>query len=897
MATGGGANPASVAAASGPFTTAEVEGSVAASGSAAAHHTHTHGHSHRAKITEVRAARPAPPSNAAASASASSGGKPSAAPAGGGDDSDSEIDPGSDGENELKGAAVYANSAAALQSASAASGAVAKPAPNTAPGGAPTNSAASNVSATAGGSADGDGSGGGSGSGSGGGEGSAAAAAGGGGGGGGGEDESGEGGGGEGEESDEEDDEPKLKYQRLGSSVGGILAGTNAKCLAAHEKFLVLGTSSGTIHMLDLNGNEIMKLHPHTAAINDMSLDSGGDFLASGSDDGTVVITNLYSREQTRHNYYAPIKAVAMPANYTAENKFASGGAQRQFIINTKGWFSTKDNVIHAGEGPIHAIRWRTSLIAWANNLGVKIFDSSTNEKITYIARGSGVAGTGGTPEVLPPADQYRCNLCWAEDNALLIGWGNSVKIGLVKTKSGLTATTGATRYVQIVALFTTDFFISGIAPFKEYLVLLAYSEDENTTDNDSNTTGGAASDAPRLTGPSASTDTKLSAAGTDSAAAGGGAASDTKSTDSKQPKRPVPPSAAGGAAATAVTKPPPPNTPAPGTPGGAASAASANSKPAPPPAAPAKPVRGQRPELRIISWTNTDISSDALPIHGFQTYRATDYRLEYLRSNSSGVVDSKSAESLFYIVSPKDIVVARSRDVDDHITWLLQRSRFEDALIAAQQNRNSLRVHKLLDVGEQFLKFLLSRGEYERAARMCPELLMGHAELWETWIEVFAKAGRLKVITAYIPTQNPKLSEEMYEMVLQFYINEDSDGLLRTIKEWAPLRLYHIDTIITAVSDKLKQLAAGGGGGGGDAVAAAAGVDQKQQSPNQQNDRTLTESLAELYILNKQYHLALLEYLKLGRKELVFDFIVKYELFDSVKDKVLSLMNFDKPK
>ena len=34
--------------------------------------------------------------------------------------------------------------------------------------------------------------------------------------------------------------------------------------------------------------------------------------------------------------------------------------------------------------------------------------------------------------------------------------------------------------------------------------------------------------------------------------------------------------------------------------------------------------------------------------------------------------------ENLFYIVSPKDIVVAKQRDQDDHISWLLEHEMFE---------------------------------------------------------------------------------------------------------------------------------------------------------------------------------------------------------------------------
>jgi hypothetical protein len=39
---------------------------------------------------------------------------------------------------------------------------------------------------------------------------------------------------------------------------------------------------------------------------------------------------------------------------------------------------------------------------------------------------------------------------------------------------------------------------------------------------------------------------------------------------------------------------------------------------------------------------------------------------------------ESISEENLFFIVSPKDVVVARLRDMDDHITWLMEHERYE---------------------------------------------------------------------------------------------------------------------------------------------------------------------------------------------------------------------------
>lgn len=93
----------------------------------------------------------------------------------------------------------------------------------------------------------------------------------------------------EAEEEEEEEEEPKLKYQRLGSSVASILKSDTARTMIAHDKFLVLGTQQGHIHVLDLNGNEIMKLEVHSGPVTDMSMDSTGDFIASCSSDGMRV--------------------------------------------------------------------------------------------------------------------------------------------------------------------------------------------------------------------------------------------------------------------------------------------------------------------------------------------------------------------------------------------------------------------------------------------------------------------------------------------------------------------------------------------------------------------------------------------------------------------------------
>lgn len=42
------------------------------------------------------------------------------------------------------------------------------------------------------------------------------------------------------------------------------------------------------------------------------------------------------------------------------------------------------------------------------------------------------------------------------------------------------------------------------------------------------------------------------------------------------------------------------------------------------------KQGNAQRPEVRIVSWNNDELSTDALPVHGFEHYKAKDYSLAH---------------------------------------------------------------------------------------------------------------------------------------------------------------------------------------------------------------------------------------------------------------------------
>jgi hypothetical protein len=242
-------------------------------------------------------------------------------------------------------------------------------------------------------------------------------------------------------------------------------------------------------------------------------------------------------------------------------------------------------------------MKWRTDLLAWANDAGVKVHDMKTDKGIAFIERPKGIP----RPEFLLP------QLVWQDDTILVIGWGTSVKIAAIRTDSsqGLNGiqrsiTASNEKYVDIVGSFQTGYHISGIAPFGDLLVVLAYIPEEEDREN-----------------------------------------SFSNSVPSRQ-----------------------------GT--------------------------AQRPEIHLVSWKNDELTTDALPIHGYEHYKAKDYALAHAPfsgSSNAGGQWAAGDEPLYYIVSPKDIVVAKPRDAEDHISWLLQHGWHEKALAAVEagQGRTEL--------------------------------------------------------------------------------------------------------------------------------------------------------------------------------------------------------------
>mmetsp|Transcript_26754 Transcript_26754/g.64857 ORF Transcript_26754/g.64857 Transcript_26754/m.64857 type:complete len:945 (-) Transcript_26754:128-2962(-) len=561
------------------------------------------------------------------------------------------------------------------------------------------------------------------------------------------------------EDEDDDEDEPILKYQRLSESVPEILATDSISCFAAHEKFLMIGTRSGNIHQLDLNGNEIVKLSTHTSPINFLHLNTTGDFVASCSDDGHVVVTNLFSRSSKRYRFNQAINCVCLSPAYSSKPMFVCGGKKGEFFLSTKSFFGDSNKLIHKGEGAIGTCSWHKNYVAWSNDFGVKAINATTRIPIAYVA----------LPSDAMNVSSCRCSIVWSNDTTMLVGWGDCVQVCEIQSN-------GKRETMKITAAFRTEYTICGIAPFeldppskKVTMAVLAYPNASEGVDKKE---------------------------GDDS----------KRQEDGKGP--------------------------------------------------------GSRPELRVVNAAQDEISSDSLPVRGYDMCKVTDYSL----STTFGPSD----EALYYIVSPKDVVVARPRDWDDHVSWLINHELYDEALEAAENNQKRLKSHKIFDIRENYLNHLVEIGEFPRAASFCPRLLEGKSELWESWIHFFEEKKHLTTIAPFIPVEKPRLNSNIYDLVLNHLIRTDPKGLLGYLHVW-PVGIYSMEKTISAVIDRLNQKVT-------------------QQSSD------LMRALGELYMMDKQFEKAVQVYLQL-RSDEVFKYVRSLDLFNHVKSYVLQMMQLDEGK
>lgn len=84
----------------------------------------------------------------------------------------------------------------------------------------------------------------------------------------------------------------------------------------------------------------------------------------------------------------------------------------------------------------------------------------------------------------------------------------------------------------------------------------------------------------------------------------------------------------------------------------------------------------------------------------------------------------------MYFIVSPRSILVSCTRDMNDHVLWLVKQRRFDEALDVAEANPGRVQVEAYEHVGVPFQleRHIIACSARTCAIMICVNLCTGHA-------------------------------------------------------------------------------------------------------------------------------------------------------------------------
>ncbi|KAI0909593.1 hypothetical protein F4823DRAFT_594039 [Ustulina deusta] len=277
------------------------------------------------------------------------------------------------------------------------------------------------------------------------------------------------------------------------------------------------------------------------------------------------------------------------------------------------------------------------------------------------------------------------------------------------------------------------------------------------------------------------------------------------------------------------------------------------------------------------------------------------------------------------FIHSPYDCILATKRDLGDHLTWLLEHEKYEDAWELLDEHPEVMAVSDKPDtgflptpdrntssatdelgednssiidsskvpntpaekekqrIGELWIQELLEDGDWAKAARIVGTVVKT-PDRWEKWVYTFASAKRFDEIVNYIPSDpmHPSIPGTIYEIVLGHYLRTDKPRFKELLERWGT-ELFSIQEIATALENQLKFR--------------DVREDSIEDGEKGRDWRIVMESLARLHEVNGKHRDALKCYIKLQDADSAMKLIRDNHLADAVADDVASFIALRVPE
>ena len=271
------------------------------------------------------------------------------------------------------------------------------------------------------------------------------------------------------------------------------------------------------------------------------------------------------------------------------------------------------------------------------------------------------------------------------------------------------------------------------------------------------------------------------------------------------------------------------------------------------------------------------------------------------------------------FIHSPYDCILATKRQLSDHLTWLLEHEKnqqawelidehpevissspeklaeigpptpdrgqgssddfYDDAstVDSASKLINSAVEKEKRRVGELWIQQLIKANDWTTAGKVCGKVL-GTAQQWEEYVYSFVAANKYDEITPYIPTTQlrPPLKSEIYEAILGFYVGRNRPRVQELLDRWPP-DLFNIKSVTTVLENQLKYR--------------DVREDSVEDGEVGRDWRIVMESLGKLHVAAGKPRDALKCYIKLQDADTAMTLIKEYHLVDAVADDIPGLI------
>ncbi|KAJ8128585.1 hypothetical protein O1611_g5049 [Lasiodiplodia mahajangana] len=276
------------------------------------------------------------------------------------------------------------------------------------------------------------------------------------------------------------------------------------------------------------------------------------------------------------------------------------------------------------------------------------------------------------------------------------------------------------------------------------------------------------------------------------------------------------------------------------------------------------------------------------------------------------------------FIHSPHDCILATKRDLGDHLAWLLEHEKYQDAWELLNEHPEVMEVSEKLDagftpvpdrntsttdefgedassvidlqkasntpiekekqrIGELWIQELLDEGNWDKAAKIVA-MVVKTPDRWEKWVYTFAGAKRFDEIVNYIPSEpmHPPIPSTIYEIILGHYLRTDKPRFKELLERWG-LELFNVQEIATALENQLRFR--------------DVREDSIEDGEKGRDWRIVMEALARLHEAGGKYRDALKCYIKLQDADSAMRLIRDNHLADAVADDVASFIALRVPE